>query len=578
VKVQCDCACNMVLMLRSLLLVAAANGEMDVAVTTTSVPVEKSGRRRRTFGAKPHIVFLFCDNVGWANVGFHRPPDLPENEIHSPNIDELAYTGLILDRHYTYKFCSPSRSSVMTGRLPIHVNIYNDDITKPGGGVDPGFTMIAARLQEVGYITHMIGKWHLGMANKAHLPMNRGFNTSLHYFDSGNNYYDQTAQVTGCYYYYDYYSAEAWPVRTDLWDTDKPARHLNGTNYEELLFAERALDIIDNHPLPAPLFLYYAIHSSCTGQTPEVDEQLQPLPRMYEKFSHIDDPDRRANAAMIALMDEAVGNITQHLKVRGMWENTLVLWSSDNGGAVHLAGGANSYPLRGGYLNNWEGGIRVAALLNGGFLPNNRRGKVLEGFIHEADWYATFCHLAGINPHDKAAKKASLPPIDSLNMWDLISGSNKTSPRYEFSITPVGEDIVREDCGGDAAYMMGGYKLIVGFVLQDGWTGQVHPNLSAPWDSYHSVQYCTRQEINKLGCLFDVMKDPSERNDLALEMPQKVNEIYAAMMKAQETWFNPDRGTPDPKACRKSRRTGFWQPWLHDDGSTLDDNDINVTV
>ena len=66
-----------------------------------------------------------------------------------------------------------------------------------------------------------------------------------------------------------------------------------------------------------------------------------------------------------------------------MWERTFLVWSSDNGGAVHLHGGANSYPLRGGYMNNWEGGIRVAALVNGGFLPADVRGKTLVGFVHE---------------------------------------------------------------------------------------------------------------------------------------------------------------------------------------------------
>jgi len=80
------------------------------------------------------------------------------------------------------------------------------------------------------------------------------------------------------------------------------------------------------------------------------------------------------------------GNITTELKAKAMWEKTFVLWSSDNGGASHLHGGANNYPLKGGYMNNWEGGIRVAALVNGGLLPEDVRGKTLEGFIHEADW------------------------------------------------------------------------------------------------------------------------------------------------------------------------------------------------
>ena len=96
-----------------------------------------------------------------------------------------------------------------------------------------------------------------------------------------------------------------------------------------------------------------------TGDAGGESDSLQPDAAYYARASFIDDPDRRANHAMVALMDDAVGNITAALRAREMWGHTLLLWSSDNGGAVHLGGGANTYPLRGGYYNNWEGGIRV---------------------------------------------------------------------------------------------------------------------------------------------------------------------------------------------------------------------------
>ena len=114
---------------------------------------------------------------------------------------------------------------------------------------------------------------------------------------------------------------------------------------------------------------------------------MQPEPAYYERFKHIDDPDRRANVAMVALMDDAVGDVVAALRARGLWDETLLLWSSDNGGAVHLGGGSNTFPLRGGYYNNWEGGIRAAAFLAGGFLPADRRGSRLESPIHICDWH-----------------------------------------------------------------------------------------------------------------------------------------------------------------------------------------------
>ena len=141
-----------------------------------------------------NIVFLFVDNVGWANLGFNRA--IPTPEVVTPNLDDLAATGVHLDRHYTYKFCSPSRSGFLSGRLPIHVNIYNseptiyDHATGATAGVPLNMTMIAAKLGEAGYQSHFIGKWHVGMATQGHTPQGRGFTaSSLGYFHSYNDYF-----------------------------------------------------------------------------------------------------------------------------------------------------------------------------------------------------------------------------------------------------------------------------------------------------------------------------------------------------------------------------------------------------
>ena len=150
------------------------------------------------FGSKPHLVVLLADNVGWANVGFHMPPHADPREYHTPHLDDLAAGGLELERHYTYKFCSPSRSAFLTGRLPFHVNVYNDDPTRPGAGVPAEMTMLPRHLQRAGYATHFVGKWHVGMTSaSAHTPRARGFDTSFGYFHSTNSYYDMT-RAQGC--------------------------------------------------------------------------------------------------------------------------------------------------------------------------------------------------------------------------------------------------------------------------------------------------------------------------------------------------------------------------------------------
>lgn len=150
---------------------------------------------------------------------------------------------------------------------------------------------------------------------------------------------------------------------------------------------------------------------------------------------------RQKYHAMVNFADEAIGNVTSLLKSKGMWDETVVVFSSDNGGPIYAAGGAgaNNYPLKGGKMNNWEGGIRVNAWVSGGFVAPSMRGTKYEGLVTGWDWYATFCAFAGVDPTDHRAALANLPPIDSHSHAGLILGTSVTSPRTEI---PIGSDPV----------------------------------------------------------------------------------------------------------------------------------------
>lgn len=136
-----------------------------------------------TRAGKPHLVFMLVDDWGWANVGYHRSP--PTNEVVTPNIDKLVKEGLELDQHYVFKVCSPSRSCLMSGRLPIHVNDQNispdhynpDDPVSGYSAIPRNMTGLATKLKGGGYATHQVGKWDAGMATPDHTPMGRGFDT-----------------------------------------------------------------------------------------------------------------------------------------------------------------------------------------------------------------------------------------------------------------------------------------------------------------------------------------------------------------------------------------------------------------
>ena len=490
---------------------------------------------KRVLAKKPHIVFLMVDDWGWANVGYHRNDN--SKEIVTPNIDKLVKEGLQLDQHYVYKVCSPTRSSFLSGRVPIHVHlggtnktVYNPKDPVSGfDGIPRSMTGIGTKMKEGGYATHMVGKWDAEMATPDHTPQGRGFDTSLNYFHHANDFYTERAGGR----------CDKTPI-VDLWATNKPAASLNGTGpdgYEEGLFKDQILQIIENHDPTTPLFLYYAAH---------IVHRPYQVPNKYlEKFDFIDEKYRQIYHAMVNYLDDVIGEVVAALKDHGLWDNLLFITSSDNGGPVQSGGfGANNFPLKGGKTTDWQGGIRENAFVSGGYLPESLRGQKTEGYIHVADWYATFCALAGVDPTDHRAANANLPPIDSLNMWPLISGQNSTSPRVDIPIS-------------NSTLISGDYKILVGNVHEAGWTGPVYPNTTkAP--GIATMEDC------ESGCIYNIKEDPLEQNNLAFTMPDVLKEMQMKLAKYQNTCFDPDRGNVWPGACKTAleKYGGFWGPFL----------------
>ena len=133
---------------------------------------------------KPTLAFVFVDDWGYSDVGFRNPA------MKTPNFDMLASTGLILDRHYVFKYCSPSRVSLLTGRWPHHAHQYNIHPHTPIGA-NINMTMLPAKLKQAGYDTHIVGKWHEGFFQKKFLPVNRGFDTSFGFLSGAEDHMTQ---------------------------------------------------------------------------------------------------------------------------------------------------------------------------------------------------------------------------------------------------------------------------------------------------------------------------------------------------------------------------------------------------
>eukprot|EP00049_Salpingoeca_infusionum_P001522 m.48939 g.48939 ORF g.48939 m.48939 type:complete len:549 (+) comp11071_c0_seq2:65-1711(+) len=504
---------------------------------------------------RPHIFMVIVDDFGWAEVGYHRNGSY-KADVMTPTIDELVADGIELNRHYVHYMCTPTRVSFQSGRLPVHVLQSLCDPCQAEGGIPRNMTGVAQHMQDGGYATHFVGKWDAGMATPTHTPKGRGYDSSLHYFGHANWMYTE----------HEWGGSEnnktSWPecnppnCFNDFWDTDKPANMLNGTQYEEFIFRDRVNDIINAHDPSQPLFLTYA---SKVAHYP-----LQAPAEYQNKFSFIDMPNTRVYHAMVNVLDDNLANMTNLLKQKGMWNNTLMVLTSDNGGYVlspegpcfmdegvytcfNGEAGGNNYPLRGGKYSQLEGGIRVNAFVSGGFVPESLRGTRQEGIVHVADWYATFAALAGVDPTDHTAAASGLPPIDSLNMWPFLSGQEKTSPRTDILIS-------------DSTLISGDWKVLTGKVSEANWGGPLYPNMSTYDDPISKYSL----ECGQSGCLFNVATDPHERNDVAAENPQLISQLIAKMANMSKSIFPHPLGPKDP-VCAQTAETkygGFYGPWL----------------
>jgi arylsulfatase I/J len=167
-----------------------------------------------------------------------------------------------------------------------------------------------------------------------------------------------------------------------------------------------------------------------------------------------------------------------------------------------------------------------------------------------------------VDPTDNRAALAGLPPIDSLNMWPLISGATTVSPRVD---VVIGSD--SSECGFGNGTMVqallrsDGYKLIIGSLGQNIWQGPYYPNATTKWNDVPFV--CGIPPNNGTGCLFNIFSDPTEHVDLAASSPDIVAAMYARIQDYQATAFSPNRGTDDGSACRAAIGTfnGFWGPF-----------------
>jgi arylsulfatase A-like enzyme len=432
---------------------------------------------------KPDIVYILSDDQGSYDVGWRG------SEIKTPNLDRLAASGTKLDNFYVQPLCSPTRASLMTGRYPMRYGLQVGVILPTADyGLPLEERTLPQALREVGYTTAISGKWHLGSVEKSYWPDHRGFDHWYGFLFGMTDYFKHTRND-----------------KLDWW-RDGELNHDEG--YTTELIGRESVKILRNQPKDKPLFLYVPFNA--------VHYPFQ-VPEKYKApYANLKEP-RQTYAGMIAAMDEQVGKIVAAINETGRRKNTLIIFSSDNGGYKPGTVTDNG-PLRGGKGSVYEGGVRTCAFATWeNHIPAN---KSVNAMAHMVDWYPTLLKLTG------ASLKQNLP-LDGKDIWPCIT-ENKPSPRNEIlmNTTPTA-----------GALRVGDWKI----VLHESKEGA---SATKPKKKKNKRASASETSIE----LFNLAEDPFEKKNLAGEKPGKLKEL-----RARYDEFAKQAVTPKNEAEKKSK-------------------------
>jgi arylsulfatase A-like enzyme len=421
----------------------------------------------------PHVVFFLADDLGWSDVGFHG------GEIRTPNIDRLAAGGARLEAFYVQPVCSPTRAALMTGRYPMRMGLQVG-VIRPHAqyGLPLEERMLPQALRDAGYTTAICGKWHLGLHEPAYLPTHRGFDHQYGHYVGALDYF--THERDGGF---------------DWHRNDKVCRD---EGYTTVLLGDEAVRIVEQHDPARPLFLYVPFNAPHTP--------LQALDEHLKLYDHIADPKRRKYAAMVHCVDEQIGRIVAATEKRGMTEDTLFIFSSDNGGPIQL--GATNGKLRAGKGTLYEGGVRVTALAN--WPAQIQPGTVVNAPLHIVDWYPTLLNLA------RASSDQPLP-VDGRDIWPVLTAGAE-SPHDEILLNAA-------PAGG--AIRAGNWKLVLRGDRSAVDEASARPN--------NNRRPAAREGVE----LFDLSRDLEEKQNLAAEHPQQVERLLARLANYQQQAVPP---------------------------------------
>ncbi len=428
-------------------------GGAATAVSLTSTA--RAARRMR--GRQPNIIFIMADDMGFADVSFNGRPDLS-----TPHIDSIASSGVRFTQSYANSaVCSATRVALITGRyqyrLPIGLEEPLASISPPGIGLPPEMPTLPSLLRNAGYQTMLIGKWHMGELPKFG-PLQSGYDHFFGFRGGALDYFAHSDRKGG----------------EDLWDDDQPVER-NG--YLTELIGQRAASSIDTYAKTGKPF-FMSVHFNAPHWPWEGPHDRAESERIKKtNLAHFDGGSRATYIEMIRSMDDQVGAILAALKRNGIGSDTIVVFTSDNGGERF----ADTWPFSGQKTELLEGGLRVpAAVCWPARIP---KGKVCTQATITMDWVPTLLAAAGARP-------APAYPSDGIDLSPWLTANSQPTPRKLYW---------RYKANHQRAMLDGNYKYL---------------------------------KIAENSYLFNVAADPLERANLKVREPAR----FAAMQKAWRDW------------------------------------------
>ncbi|XP_033208875.1 arylsulfatase B-like [Belonocnema kinseyi] len=517
---------------------------------------------------KPHIIFIMADDLGWNDVSFHGADQIP-----TPNIDALAYNGIILNRYYVQPTCTPSRTAFLTGRYPIRTGMqgYPLKAAEPRG-IPLNETLLPAHLKKLGYVTRLLGKWHTGYYTKEHTPANRGFDSFFGYYNGMIQYFNHT-------YIQDKINRTGYDLHRDV------PNHLNvdyTPGYFTDILSNEAEEIINKHDPETPLFLEIAhLAPHCSDAVDPLE--VRDLKEIDSKFGYIQNPKRRKFAGMMTALDESVGRTVSALKKAKMLENSIIVFASDNGAQSEgfLENAGSNYPLRGLKFSVYEGGIRAVACVYSPLIK--KRSRLSNIFMHVTDWLPTFYSAAG-------GSVANLGEIDGVDQWSKIRNDKESNRKFllvniddkENTEAAIYEDfkivIQAPELNGNYYGESGNNELYPKYnitrVLNSLTNLAINENDIFPLSSktvkvLRSVSELSCKELTQFAncsqlCLFNIQIDPCETLDLSSKYPNIVKFLENKLDDYRHVLKDQTNAPFDP-AGNPENFNGTWMPWRSND-------------